>query len=70
MAFDWYKMIQEHGANKEAIRALQSAKGKLEADVNSLRESRAYIRGGWAVIYTVAAVAGAVGAIIAKFLWH
>lgn len=70
MAFDWYKMIQEHGANKEAIRALQAAKAALEKDVKSLRESRAYIRGGWAVIALVATIAGSVGAVLSRVFWH
>jgi hypothetical protein len=70
MAFDWYKMIQEHGANKEAIRALQAAKNTLEREVKSLQESRAYIRGGWFVITVVAAVAGSVGAILSRAFWH
>lgn len=70
MAFNWSKLIEEHGANKEAIKALRTATATMEKDVKSLRESRAYIRGGWAVICIVAAVAGAIGALISRALWH
>lgn len=74
-------MIEEHGANKEAIKAIRAEQAtttkalwakvtSTAKDVQDLRESRAYIRGGWFVIVTVATVAGAVGAILSRLVSH
>jgi len=81
MPFNWSKMIEEHGANKEAIKAIRSelqATSKAlwskvsstASDVQGLRESRAYVRGGWAVIALVGTIAGTVGAILSRIFWH
>lgn len=70
MAFDWYKMIQEHGANKEAIRSLQAADKLRALDVTRLQASMSEARGGWKALVVVGTIAGTLGAILSRVFWH
>jgi hypothetical protein len=70
MPFNWSKLIEEHGANKEAIKGLQLWRSAADRDIKALVATKNVIRGGWLTLSIVATVAGAVGAIISRIVWH
>lgn len=70
MAFNIYTHMQQIGQQREAIRNLEAKAKQAESDIRRLEASRNIGRGIWLAVVAVGSLAGTIGGIVSRVLFH